>query len=366
MEEKFRIGFIGLGLIGGSIAKAVKRFHPDTVIYAYTRTVSTLDTACGEGVVDIKCEKEDPRFGECQYIFLCAPVSDNIAYLSWLKDHISPDCIITDVGSVKGEIHKAVRKLGMDRSFIGGHPMAGSEKTGYDSATDFLIENAYYILTPGGEIDIMRLTSFMEFITSLGAIPMVLTHEEHDYITAAVSHLPHIIASTLVNAIHKMDTPEEYMKLIAAGGFKDITRIASSSPVMWQQICMENQEMLSKVLDEYIRLVVQAKCWVDNCQEEEIYQMFAESREYRNSLPDSSQGALGKVYAVYCDIYDEAGGIATIATLLAMNNISIKNIGIIHNREFEEGVLRIEFYEEDACTRAENVLKERNYRIQKR
>lgn len=366
MEETLHIGFIGLGLIGGSIAKAIKRFHPDYRIYAYTRTEATLDAAMSEGVVDVKCTKEDTQFSNCDYIFLCAPVNDNISYLSWLRDKISPQCIVTDVGSVKGEIHKAVHDMGMDRNFIGGHPMAGSEKTGYNNATDFLIENAYYILTPGGEIDIMRLTAFMELVTSLGAIPLVLTYQEHDYITAAVSHLPHIIASTLVNAVHKMDTPEEYMKLIAAGGFKDITRIASSSPVMWQQICLENREMISKVLDEYIRLIVQAKCWVDNGDSQEIYDMFSASREYRNSLPDSLKGALEKVYALYCDIYDETGGIATIATLLATNNINIKNIGIIHNREFEEGVLRIEFYEAEDCTKAEKVLAEHSYLIKKR
>ena len=366
MKESFHIGFIGLGLIGGSIAKSIKRFYPDYRIYAYTRTEATLDEAIKEGVVDVKCKKEDPRFSECDYIFLCAPVNDNISYLSWLKDKIAPGCIVTDVGSVKGEIHKAVHEMGMDGHFIGGHPMAGSEKTGYQSATDYLIENAYYILTPGGEIDILRLTDFMELISSLGAIPLVLTYEEHDYITAAVSHLPHIIASALVNAVHKMDTPEEYMKLIAAGGFKDITRIASSSPVMWQQIFLENREMISKVLDEFIRLIVQAKCWVDNSDSSELYDMFSSSREYRNSLPDSTKGALDRVYAVYCDLYDEAGGIAAIATLLANNNINIKNIGIIHNREFEEGVLRIEFYEEEDCIKAENVLNEHNYTIKKR
>ena len=363
MSDSLNIGFIGLGLIGGSIAKSLKRFHPQTRIFAYTRTEATLDLAVSEGIVDVKCTKEDEAFASCNYIFLCAPVHDNISYLEWLKDHMSPDCIVTDVGSVKGEIHQAVEKLGLDDHFIGGHPMAGSEKTGFKNATDMLIENAYYILTQGGQIDIPRLTQFMELISSLGAIPLVLTYEEHDYITAAVSHLPHIIASTLVNAVQKMDTPEENMKLIAAGGFKDITRIASSSPVMWQQICLENRSMISKVLDEYIRLIVQAKCWVDNGDADEIYNMFSNSREYRNSLPEASKGVIEKIYAFYCDIYDEAGGIATIATLLAMNSISIKNIGIIHNREFEEGVLRIEFYDEESCVKAQGVLKERNYTL---
>lgn len=362
-EETLRIGFIGLGLIGGSIAKSLRRFHPNYTLYAYTRTPATLDTASKEGIINVCCHQKDDRFSECDYIFLCAPVEENISYLSWLKDIVRPGCIITDVGSVKGEIHQAVQQLKMDHCFIGGHPMAGSEKTGYASSTDFLLENAYYILTPGEQVEVPQLAAFMELIASLGAIPMVLTCQEHDYITAAVSHLPHIIASTLVNAIHRMDTPGEHMKLIAAGGFRDITRIASSSPVMWQQICLENREMISRVLDEYIRLLVQARCWVDNGDAGEIYQMFSDSRDYRNSLPESSGGMLPKDYTLYCDIYDEAGGIATIATLLAMNNINIKNIGIVHNREFEEGVLRIEFYEEEALKKSDKVLRERNYRI---
>ena len=132
---------------------------------------------------------------------------------------------------------------------------------------------------------------------------------------------------------------------------------------MWQQICLENREMISGVLDEYIRLLVQARCWVDNGDSDELYRMFSDSRDYRDSLPDSSKGMLQKEYTLYCDIYDEAGGIATIATLLAMNNINIKNIGIVHNREFEEGVLRIEFYEEDALKKSDKVLRERNYRV---
>ena len=366
MSDSLNIGFIGLGLIGGSIAKSLKRFHPQTRIFAYTRTEATLDLAVSEGIVDVKCTKEDEAFASCDYIFLCAPVHDNISYLEWLKDHISPDCIITDVGSVKGEIHQAVQKLGLDDHFIGGHPMAGSEKTGFENATDMLIENAYYILTPGGQIDIPRLTQFMELISSLGAIPLVLTYEEHDYITAAVSHLPHIIASTLVNAVQKMDTPEENMKLIAAGGFKDITRIASSSPIMWEQICVENNKNISNVLDDYIRLLIQIRCFVDNKDSQSLYQMFANSRDYRDSIDVVDSGLLKKAYVLYLDIADEAGGIATIATILALEKISIKNIGIIHNREFEEGVLKIEFYDGSSMEKGAALLKKRNYIVYER
>lgn len=360
------IGFIGLGLIGGSIAKAIRKFHPDYHILAYARHKETLAAALNSGVIDGVLEKEDERYKTCDYIFLCAPVEYNIEYLKYLKTVISDSCIITDAGSVKEPIHEAVEKLEMDHCFIGGHPMAGSERSGFSNSSDHLLENAYYILTPGGQVSLNKLTAFSELVDSLGAIPMVLTAEEHDFITAGVSHLPHIIASSLVNLVSALDNDAEYMKTIAAGGFRDITRIASSSPVMWQQICLENTKNISTVLDEYIRMLIQIRCSVDNKDADQLYQLFAASRDYRDSIDVTSSGLITKAYVLYLDIVDEAGGIATIATILAMDNISIKNIGIIHNREFEQGVLKIEFYEEDAMKRGAALLKKRNYIVYER
>lgn len=360
------IGFIGLGLIGGSIAKAIRKYHPDYHILAYDQNRETLAAALGGNTIDAVCEAKDERFHTCDYIFLCAPVEFNIQYLQYLKSVINPGAIITDVGSVKGIIHEKVEALGMESCFIGGHPMAGSEKTGYTHASDRLIENAYYIVTPGGEIALDKLTDFTELISSLGAIPMVLTAEEHDFITAGVSHLPHIIASALVNLVNMLDNDAEYMKTIAAGGFRDITRIASSSPVMWQQICLENNKNISNVLDDFIRMLIQIRCSIDNKEAENLYQMFASSRDYRDSIDVVDNGPIRKAYVLYLDIADEAGGIATIATILAMDKISIKNIGIIHNREFEEGVLKIEFYEEHAMNRGAALLKKRNYIVYER
>ena len=153
------------------------------------------------------------------------------------------------------------------------------------------------------------------------------------------------------------------MKMIAAGGFKDITRNASSSPVMWQQICELNQKPIEEMLDRYISYLSSIREMVHNRESEEIYRLFETSRDYRNSIPDNSSGPIKKVYAIYCDIIDEAGGIATIATILASNNINIRNIGIIHNRSFEEGVLRIEFYQEDACEKAATLLRKYRYTV---
>lgn len=356
-----KIGFIGLGLIGGSIAKAIRLYYPDYELIAFDKNKEMLALAIQDGTINTTCSSIDEHLKNCTYIFLCAPIAYNAAYLHRLKELASPDCIITDVGSVKTSIHKEAESLGMNAQFIGGHPMAGSEKSGYSNAKAHLIENAYYILTPSNEVPKEKAAEFQRFIESLHAIPLVLDYTGHDYVTGAISHLPHILASCLVNYVRQADNKEELMKRLAAGGFKDITRIASSSPIMWQQICIKNKENISAILGEYIKVLKDAKDAIDAGEEQELYSMFENSRDYRNSMPDSSAGPIKKQFALYCDIVDEAGGIATIATILASNNISIKNIGIIHNREFEEGVLRIEFYEEEPSLKAAELLKKYHY-----
>lgn len=356
-----KIGFIGLGLIGGSVAKALRKYYPGYEIIAFDKNRETLALAVQDDIIHTACSSIDDNFRECSYIFLCAPVSCNTAYLSQLKNIMSPDCILTDVGSVKTSIHEEIKALDMEENFIGGHPMAGSEKSGFANSKAHLIENAYYVLTPTEKVPEEKIRAYRDLIASLKAIPIVLDYREHDYVTGTISHLPHIIASTLVNYVRDTDTKDELMKALAAGGFKDITRIASSSPVMWQQICLKNRSNISHILGGYIDALERAKALVDIGNESALYSLFETSRDYRNSMPNSSAGPIKKQFAFYCDIIDEAGGIATIATILATNNISIKNIGIVHNREFEEGALKIEFYDESSSTKASRLLQKHHY-----
>ena len=359
------IGFIGLGLIGGSLARSIRRFEPSWHLMAYSNTRSTLDEALADGVIDEACAKDDPRFGECDIIVLCAPVQTNITYLPFLRSVMKDSCILTDVGSVKGEMTDAVRAAGLLSRFIGGHPMAGSEKTSYSNSTDYLLENAYYFLTPTEENREEDIRTCISLVKTVRALPVLLPPDQHDFIVAGVSHLPHIVASSLVNTVRKLDDSEEHMRTVAAGGFRDITRIASSSPVMWEQICLSNGPQISKVLEEYIGMLTQAKAMVDTGNGQALHDMFSSSRDYRDSIDDTKRGSVSRHYDLYVDIYDEAGGIATITTLLAMSAINIKNIGIIHNREFEEGVLRIEFYDEESRNRSGAILQKRNYTIRK-
>ncbi len=356
-------GFIGFGLIGGSIAKGLKRDNPRTKIMAYMRTVSKLEQAKRDGVVDLVLDGIDGRLSECDIIFLCTPVEFNADYLKMIRPLLKDGAFITDVGSTKLSIHEQVKELQMEDVFVGGHPMAGSEKTGYENATDHLLENAYYIITPTARSrkeDVERLTAVAGAIR---AIPVVLDYREHDSIVAAVSHLPHLVASSLVSLVRENDTPGEGVEQRAAGGGKDITRIASASPVMWEQICMTNRGPIADILEKYIASLQEVLEQVKSSDSDAIFRLFDESKTYRNSFADSGKGSVMPDYSFSVDILDEPGAISTISVILAAKGISIKNIGINHNRELGEGALRITFYQEKEMRAAWMYLQRHNYTL---
>lgn len=361
-----KIGFIGLGLIGGSLAKTIKRIYPDTNMIATSGHFKTIEAAVSDGIITNDSLLSVDAFSDCDLIFLCCPVQKNIEYLQTLKPVIKESCIISDVGSVKGDIHASVIALDMEEHFIGGHPMAGSEQTGYQASTAHLLENAYYILTPTAKTLSADMEDFKAYIASIGSIPMVMDYTAHDHATASISHLPHIIAASLVNLIAKTDDSVETLKTIAAGGFKDITRIASSSPVMWQHICVSNRKQILSLINSFEEELDYMKALVDHEESQAIHDFFQGAKDYRDSININTAGPIKKSFECFCDLIDEAGGIATIATILASNNLSMKNIGIIHNREFENGVLHIEMYDEDSLQQAIALLRKYHYTVYER
>ncbi len=356
-------GFVGIGLIGGSVAKALRTAYPGCKIIVYNRGAKPRVMALNDGTANVAVDTVDETFAECDYIFLCTPVERNVEYLKVLKDIIKDTCIITDVGSVKTNIHEAVNQLGLTKNFIGGHPMAGSEKTSYEHAHDKLLENAYYAITPTDDVDKCYVNEYIEIVSDIKAIPLPISYKEHDRAVAAISHLPHLIASSLVNLVKHNDSKDEYMKTLAAGGFKDITRIASSSPEMWEQICMTNNTNISEMLDLYIKDLEKVKAELDTKDGQAINHMIAESRDYRDNIDEHNNSIIQRSYSIFCDIIDESGAIATIATILATNGVSIKNIGIVHNREHEEGVLKISFYDQLSSEKAMEQLERHRYKV---
>ncbi len=277
-------GFVGFGLIGGSIAKALKIAHPNCTITATTRTLSVLEPAKKDGVVDNIVPTVNESFNNCDYIFLCTPVITITQYLKQLKPFIKKSCIITDVGSVKGAIHKAVTQLDMEDNFIGGHPMAGSELTGYlNSSADIMI-NAKYVITPTKKTTQEQLQAYVQLIKDCKAYPVVMDYSLHDYTVAGISHVPHIISASLAKLVMDNDDNSHYMHLLAAGGFKDTTRIAASSPEMWDQICATNSDAICELLTKYIDLLANVRDNINNKTDGYVSDLFDTSRNYRNTF----------------------------------------------------------------------------------
>lgn len=364
MNERLTLnsfGFIGLGLIGGSIARAIREHHPGSRILVYDPDPETMTLAVRQGIASETAAQIDDTFLQCDCVFLCAPVSDNADNLTLLKAHTSDSCLLTDVGSVKTSIHEQVSTLFLNDRFIGGHPMAGSERTGFINSKALLLQNAYYILTPGKSVPEKTITLFRDFIESIGSVPLVMDYQTHDHITGAVSHLPHVVSASLVHLLKDSDTPDELMKTIAAGGFKDITRISSSSPVMWQQICLTNKANITALLEKYIAQLQSVKKLIDESQEQPIYDFFREAQKYRDSFSDISSGPIKRSYVIHVEIADQPGALTSVTVLLARHSVSIKNIGIVHNREQTDGVLRIEVYQERSLAQADELLKANGY-----
>lgn len=363
MSQQLTCSILGLGLIGGSLAKAIHERCPETKIKVYDIDLKTLQTATEEGVAAESFSALSPALCQCDYLFLCAPVSINLQNLEALVPFLSGNTLISDVGSVKMPIHQKIRQLGLEDRFIGGHPMTGSERFGYFNAHASLLENAYYVLTPEKKVSPKRVNAFQEFIQKTGAIPYLLNVEEHDRATAAISHVPHLLASSLVNLVKDEDDAQATLKTLAAGGFKDITRIASSSAGLWQQICLENREPILHFLTRYIDQLTGLREKLSENDSRFLYDFFEEARVYRESFPNTGSGPLQKQYVLHLDIPDKTGAIANVAALLASHSISIKNMGIVHHREYQEGALRMELYSASEYEKAVVILKKYGYAV---
>lgn len=241
--------------------------------------------------------------------------------------------------------------------------MAGSEATGYRAARANLFENAYYILTPGQSTPSWAVDKLTGFVRGFGALPIVLEPGRHDYATAAISHVPHVLAAALVNAVRRLDGEDRIMHTLAAGGFKDITRIASSSPEIWESICLTNKENIADILDKLTDGINDFKSALCKEEKDRLKQLFSEAKKYRDSFHDNRVGAIVKTYDIIVDVEDKPGVIAAIASLLGEHQINIKNIGINNSREMEGGAMEICFYDRDSQALSLEILKNAGYTV---
>jgi prephenate dehydrogenase len=358
-----RVLLIGTGLIGGSIALAIKR-ETDAVIVGYDINKEQLHKAKQLQVVDEIALSLQEEAEKASFILLASPVEQTLKLMRELASfNLREDVIISDVGSTKSDIMAQANDLWQDHvTFIGGHPMAGSHKAGVESAKAHLFENAFYVLIPHAFTSFEKVEEMKQWLKGTHAHFLVLDTEEHDYMTGVVSHFPHVIASGLVKLVKKHAGENPLISLLAAGGFRDITRIASSSPNMWKDIVKQNRRHITALLEEWITEMRRVQSILLNEDERALARFFTEAKEYRDTLPVRSKGAIPAYYDLHVDVVDVPGAIARITTLLAEHDISITNLHIIESREGLLGVLRISFQSEENRLKAQELLHHHEYK----
>ncbi|WP_102345782.1 prephenate dehydrogenase [Bacillus sp. Marseille-P3661] len=359
---KKKVFVVGLGLIGGSIALAIKRTQ-DVEVLGYdvneerlrlAKTLQVID----EYTTDLKAGAEN-----ADLILISAPVQQTELIVEELANtKLKPSVIITDVGSTKKQIvEKARILLDNNITFIGGHPMAGSHKSGVSAARPHLFENAFYILTPTDQVPSEKLEELQAWLEGTKANFIVLSPSEHDEIVGAISHFPHIIAASLVHQVAIFDEKNSTVSRMAAGGFRDITRIASSSPVMWRDILLHNKDSLLQLFDNWQIEMDNIKKMIATLNSEEIYNYFQQAKQFRDGLPVKEKGAIPSFYDLYVDVPDYPGIISEVTGILAKEEISITNIRIIEAREDIMGVLRLSFRNDEDRKSAQSCLERYNY-----
>lgn len=360
-----RVAIIGLGLIGGSLALGFKQ-RTSCQVVGYDLATDHCQQALAVGAVDEVYPSLAATVAGADVIIIATPVKQIcriLAHLSTLP--LKKNVIITDVGSTKQEIlDQAYKKLNSDIFFIGGHPMAGSHRSGMQAADVLLFENAYYVLTPAPTVPaeiVEQLSCLLRQATRAQMIEMEA--QLHDRIVGAISHLPHMIAAGLVVQVGEYNEQDPWFHQLAASGFRDLTRIAASDPLMWRDILLSNDEEILPMLDDWLTTMQRFRQAIEERDGDWIEQTFARSKKLREQLPIHQTHLLTPVYECYLDVADHPGEIGKVASILGDHCINLKNIEVIENREEVLGVLRIVFREENELKRAIPILESQGYQV---
>ena len=350
----------GLGLIGASMALGIKRDHPDYEILGYNRSQASRDIALERGMIDRATDNFASFAPLADVIILTLPIKQTIAFLQELATlKLKEGVIISDAGSTKSAIVATAEKCFADKPvrFVGAHPMAGSHKTGAASADVNLFENAYYIFTPSILTSPDTLEEMKDLLSGLHARFIEIDAEEHDRVTSQISHFPHILASGLMEQTASYAEEHEMARRFAAGGFRDMTRIAESEPGMWTSILLSNRETIIERIEDFKRRLDEVGQAISKGDENQIWNFFNQAREQRQVMEIHKRGGVDSSFDLYVDVPDEENVILRILELL--RGTSLVNIHINEeNREDVHGILQISFKNAQDLKRAEQVITE--------
>ena len=357
------VTIIGLGVIGGSLGLAIRQNHPRVVITGFD-VKKKITSALKRDAIDFGASSLPASVDDADLIFICTPVQTILKLLPEIAKNCKKTAIITDVGSAKSEIVRFAKIFFRSKGlFIGGHPMAGSEGKGIEFADALLFQNATYVICAdsGQQRKIRTLTSLLH---SIGARVLFLSAKDHDTIAAAISHLPQLIAVALMNLVErKNQTHPGYLQL-AAGGFRDITRIASSPYEMWRDILASNSSGIRRIVKEFSGILSRfEKDLSSPTRRKEFARRFKNAKTLRDAIPKNSKGFLHPLHEIYVSVDDRPGILSALTTALFKAKINIKDIELLKIRDGRGGTFRLSFDSKQHAERSRSVLKKKQFRV---
>ena len=354
---------VGMGLLGGSLALALKGAGYQGKIIGVSRRES-LDEAQRLRAIDDGASYEDlpAAASRADLVVLATPIhtiTDHLKVLGSAADQLREGLVVTDVGSTKRVIVAAAEAhLPSQVQFVGGHPMAGSELRGMGAADPFLFQNAYYVLTPAAGVPESTTRTLGAFLGRLGARVLVMEPAAHDRVAATISHLPQALAVSLVRFLDSLGTLRNDGVHLAAGGFRDMTRIASSPYSVWRDIIATNRDVIREVLEDFLDF---SRDGIGQLDDDTLEGLFDTAAQTRAEIPRDTKGFLSRLWNVLVVVEDRPGMVAGIAVPLADRGINIKDIEVLKVREGDGGSLRLAFASEELARRAVDILKTGGY-----
>lgn len=354
----------GVGLIGGSVALGLRERFLAREVIGLDADPETLTTALGLGVIDKAHVEAGAWLEGVDLVVLATPVGTLPNLAAQLSSFAGPETIFTDVGSVKKPLLDALAGLPLEfrQRFVGGHPMAGSERGGVQHASAGLLENAIWVLTPTPETDQKALETVRHVVESLGANAVVLEPEAHDRLVATVSHLPYLSALALTRLIARHED-RDGLALLAAGGFRDLTRVASGDARMSRDMVVENRAALREALSRYRAELEALEAML--FAPEMLMEAALEGKRTRDSLPVVRRSLLPALHDLVVAIPDRPGEFARITTLCGNAGINIKDIEVLAIRD-QGGAVRLGFASLEEAGNAKTVLETEGYTVRGR
>jgi prephenate dehydrogenase len=343
----------GVGLIGGSIGLGVRQRFLARRVVGLDRDPAALDAARGMGVIDEAQLAPGPWLADADLVVLAAPVRSQIELARSLEPHLSPDAILTDVGAVKLEPVEALAHL----RFVGGHPMAGSERVGVQNADAALLENAVWVLTPTDRTDQAALERVESFVSHLGARPIRVQPAQHDRLVAAVSHVPYLAAVALTRLVAD-DHDRDLLMLLAAGGFRDLTRVASGSPRMSRDMVVGNAGPVRQALRALTANLERLSAML--AEPDALLEEAEAAKRTRDGIPVVRRSLLPARFEVVIAVPDRPGELARITKALGDEGVNIKDIEVLGIRE-AGGAVRLAFDDEAGLRRGTEALERAGY-----